>query len=68
MSKPRNIAAVLLLALGAMALGVKQERERLLEWFDDLDWYWQAVIGTVVVLLILLSAAWIAAPYLKSLI
>ena len=68
MSKPRNIAAVLLLALGAMALGVKQERERLLEWFEDLDWYWQAVIGTVVVLLILLSAAWIAAPYLKSLI
>lgn len=68
MSKPRNIAAALLLALGAMALGVKQERERLLEWFEDLDWYWQAVIGTVVVLLILLSAAWIAAPYLKSLI
>jgi len=68
MSKPRNIAAVLFLALGAMALGVKQERERLLEWFEDLDWYWQAFIGTVVVLLILLSASWIVAPYLKSLI
>jgi len=68
MSKPRNIAAVLFLALGAMALGVKQERERIVEWFEGLDWYWQALIGTVVVLLLLLSAAWIVAPYFKSLI
>lgn len=62
----KNTTAAIFLILGTLALGAKQERDRLWDWFDGLDWFWQGLVGTVVVLFFMFTLAWVAMPFIKQ--
>jgi len=56
---PKHTAMLLLLILLFLAIGMAQERERVLDWFDGLPWWKQLYLGVSTVLFFTVSIAYL---------
>jgi len=56
---PKHTAMLLLLILLFLAIGMAQERERILDWFDGLTWWKQLSLGVSTVLFFTVSIAFL---------
>lgn len=66
--EPRTIAIILAAIMAALFAFRGNERDRLLNWFDGIGEFYQALIGAAFVLAATLLVVWLTSPVLKNLI
>lgn len=66
--EPRTIAIILALILASLCVFRNKERDRILDWFDGLEPFYQSLIGAAFFLAATILFTWLTSPLVKKLI